>query len=415
VKPGLALDSAGHELHLDVDYCINVSEWFDKHENDPGFDLVRDGFDVHVVICFKACLNRQVPALLEPCDTGSTGTAYSRVHETLDIRLLPKRAPQTAYPYHRLRVLFGIEEAKPLDQAKFDELTALETAGGISAEDQQTLNAARTDRQVLKRVDEVATLPSDQQASAWLEAFHELAALDEIDLQPVTSEDGARLLLFPGREDDCLVLADITELQLATNNDKSVLSGGKVDPSVRPSHVATTTIQDLLCGRIGAISGSLPADTGPRIDPESVVFSTSKAIIFNADKELQDASVTPAAFSVTWFDSAQGWQTSKVNSASYGGDETKTISLNLDSEVSGRVRLIAAGTGPTPILGADLVPLAGALGGPPASPQNGQDFVYMKDFAASPDEADVKTSRDSDGNGSKKPAAPRRPKRKAKR
>src|SRR6185503_7811784 len=48
VKPGLALDSAGHELHLDADYCINVGEWFDKHEKDSGFDLVRDGFDVHV-------------------------------------------------------------------------------------------------------------------------------------------------------------------------------------------------------------------------------------------------------------------------------------------------------------------------------------------------------------------------------
>lgn len=385
VKPGLALDAAGHELHLDTDYCINVGEWFDKHEKDPGFDLVRDGFDVHVVICFKACLNRQVPALLEPCNTGSTGTAYSRVHETVDIRLLPKRAPLPTYPYHRLRVLFGIEEAKPLDQATFDQLIAQETAKTISPEDQQTLNDARVDRHVLKKIDEIGTLPSDQQASALLKTFHELAALDEIDLQPATSEDGARRLLFPGAEDECLVLADITELQLTKQDDKWVLSGGKVDVSVRPSHVATTTIQDLLCGRIGAIAGGPAADTGPRIDPASVVFSNSKAIIFTANKELHAESVKLSAFSVTWFDPARGWQTSNVTAASYGGGETKTIALDLDSDVSGRVRLIASGTGPTPILGADLVPLAGAVGGPPASPHHGQDFVHMKDFVAPPE------------------------------
>jgi hypothetical protein len=198
VKRGLALDAAGHELHLDSDYCINVGDWFDKHEKDPGFDLVRDGFDVHVVICFKACLNHQVPALLEPCDTGSTGAAYSRVHETVDIRLLPKRASEPTNPYHRLRVLFGIDKGTPLDQATFAALVAQETAKTISAADQQKLNAARADRHVLQKINDIGSLPSDQQAAAWLKTFHELAALDEIDLQPATSEDGARLLMFPG-------------------------------------------------------------------------------------------------------------------------------------------------------------------------------------------------------------------------
>jgi hypothetical protein len=388
VKPGLALDAAGHELHLDSEYCINVGEWFDKHEKDPGFDLVRDGFDVHVVICFKACLNHQVPALLEPCDTGSTGTAYSRVHETLEIRLLPKRAPTPVDPYHRLRLLFSIAEAKPLDQAAFDQLVSLETAENLSPEQRQTLNAARADRHVLDKLDEIDALPADQRASARLKAFHELAALDEIDLQPGTSEDGARLLMFPGAEDECLVLADITELKLEKQDDKSVLTGGKVDVSVRPSHVATTTIQDLLCGRMGATSGGPAADTGPRIDPNSVVFLTARAISLTADKQLQTESVKRAAFSVTFFDPVQGWRTANVANAAYGGDETKTITLDLDSDLSGRVRMIVSGSGPTPILGKDLVPLAGAVGGPPASPHDGQDFVVMKDFVVSPEEPD---------------------------
>jgi hypothetical protein len=41
------------------------------------------------------------------------------------------------------------------------------------------------------------------------------------------------------------------------------------------------------------------------------------------------------------------------------------------------VRLIVSGTGPTPLLGNNLAPLAGATTGPAATPHNGNDFVYM--------------------------------------
>ncbi|HEX5703550.1 MAG TPA: hypothetical protein VFX97_10165 [Pyrinomonadaceae bacterium] len=379
VKAGLALDAAGRELHLDEDHCVNVAEWFDKHKGDPGFDLVRDAFDVHVVICFKACLDRQVPALLQPCDNGGTGTTYSRIHETVEIRLLPALAGDRAEPYRRLRILFGIEEPQPLDQATFDQLAA---ATELRPEDKQRLDTAKADRQVLTSIDEIEALGVDQQAAALLKAFHEFAALDEIDLQPATS-DGRRLL-FPGTDDDCVVLANITELKLTQQDKKWILSGGKVDSSVRPSHVATTTIQDLLCGRFGA-STSPNADTGPRIDPASVAL-TSNAVIFTSDKPLHPASIAPIAFSVTFFDTAQGWRTSNVTAASYAGDETKTISLQLDGEISGLVRLMVSGSGPAPILGADLVPLAGAKGGPPASPHNGRDFVLMKDFDVTPED-----------------------------
>src|SRR5215510_5817610 len=62
VAPGLALDAAGHELHLEAEACLNVGEWFDKHKDEVGGQT----FDAHVVIRFKACLTRQVPALMEP-------------------------------------------------------------------------------------------------------------------------------------------------------------------------------------------------------------------------------------------------------------------------------------------------------------------------------------------------------------
>src|SRR5262249_44034899 len=81
VDPGLALDSLGHELHLDAPACINVGAWYDKHKADPGFPQL-DGttggtIDARVELRFRACLARQVPAMTDSCDSGSNGTAYS--------------------------------------------------------------------------------------------------------------------------------------------------------------------------------------------------------------------------------------------------------------------------------------------------------------------------------------------------
>lgn len=364
VAAGMALDAAGHELHLEADACVNVGEWFDKHEKDSDFEVETTGdqkkFDAHVVIRFKACLTRQVPALMEQCDNTSTGTAYSRVFETLEILLLPGKAKPRVYPYHFLRLLFGLDEPRKKEGSTTDN----------TPEDQA----------VLEEVKRIQALPGAQQVAARLEAFHRFAALDQIDLQPAKSEDDARTLFFPGRDDDPVLLANIADLALTKKDGRRNLSGGAVDTAVRPSHVATTTIQDLLCGALPAATAPTAEDGGPRVEPNSVVLLTSKAIMFRVDKELHDASVTPAAFSVTWFDVNKGWQKANILNAAYGGGETKTVNLELKSAVSGRVRLIASGTGPTPLLGADLVPLAGAVGEPPGTPHDGRDFVYMKDF-----------------------------------
>src|SRR2546421_184345 len=172
-----------------------------------------------------------------------------------------------------------------------------------------------------------------------------------------------RLLLFPGAEDEPVVLAQLTDITLVQREDKWVLTGGQVDNSVRPSHVATTTIQDLLCGPLFDANGPEPspvpeAGDGPRVVPDSVVLLTDRAIEFRVDKGLLDASVKPAAFSVTWLDpdkdADRGWRRAHIQSAAYGGDETKTVNLELRSAVSGHVRLIVYGTGPAPVLGADF-------------------------------------------------------------
>ncbi len=239
-----------------------------------------------------------------------------------------------------------------------------------------------------------------------LEAFHRFAALDVIDLRPAKSGDEERSLLFPGEDDEPVVLADITDIALERLGDRWVLRpGATVDTSVRPSHVATSTIEDLLCGPAFAASGG---GEGPRVEPDSVVLLTEKAIEFRVNRELLDASVRPAAFSVTWFDRERGWQVSNVVSAAYGGGETRTVNLELGSAVSGRVRLIVYGTGPTPLLGADLVPLAGAVGSPArGTPHDGHDFVHMQEFAP----ADEPRPAEAEAESIEIQPAPSRPRR----
>jgi hypothetical protein len=381
VLPGLALDSSGHELHLEADACVNVGAWFEKHKDDQGFAIAETGdtrkFDLHVGIRFKACLTRQVPALLEPCENADTSTAYSRVFETMEIFLLPNQAPPRVYPYHRLRVLFGLEDAATLPEAELNNLNNLEATSTIIPDDQAKLDASRSDQDVLDALTHIETLPLEQQPREMMRAFHRFAALDEIDLKPAISDDGARRLIFPGGENELVVLAKFTGVTLARKDGGWNLTGGTVDTSVRLSHVATTTIQDLLCGaRLPGKKASEP-DNGPRIT--RVILLNPRAIEFEVDKDLQDASVKPEAFSVTWFDRARGWQRSNVVTAGYSGTETRTVNLELDQSVSGRVRLIVFGTGATPLLGADLFPLAGAVGGSPGTLHDGHDFVHMRD------------------------------------
>lgn len=355
VLPGLALDASGHELHLDADACVNVVEWFQAHKDDEGFNPTTTAtgveFDAHVEIRFKACLTRQVPALLEPCEGGSGGTAYSRIFETVDIRLLPGKAPTPAAPpYHRLRVLFGLEApVLPADQPVVDARNA------------------------------VLALASEQQPAAYLQALRRLAAFDGIDLQPAKSSDDATRLLFPAPGDAPVVLADIAGITLDQSgaNGSLKLTGGTVDVTVRPSHIATATIQELLCGPLFSNVGTSASASGPRVLPATVQITDSD-IDFQLDKDLHAQSVTAEAFSVTTFTAAAGWQDVAFTPTLASGPPSVNLNLNTPLAAGMLVRLIARGTGPKPLLGTHLAPLAGAAGGPEPPPHDGLDFVFMQ-------------------------------------
>ncbi len=87
-----------------------------------------------------------------------------------------------------------------------------------------------------------------------------------------------------------------------------------------------------------------------------------------------DATLTPAAFSVTSYDEGTGWTGAEIQGISVLSSGAVSVALTVAP--SGKlVRIIARGTGPTPLLAKDdLVPLGapGASGG-----DDGVDFVRM--------------------------------------
>lgn len=373
VEPGLAIDALGRELHLEQRACLSVGRWLDEHAADPGLELeeLGDGrvrFDAHVVAAFRGCLTRQVPALVEPCDGGGQTTSYSRVFETVELRLVAGLAPDPPpRPYHRLRLLLGLDQP-------------IEKEGAVVASDQEVLDAR----------DAVAALAPADRPSALLDAFRRFAALDAVALAPAEGEEGGEVPLFPGVDPAPLVLAELRGLTLAAGSGARPLEGGEADDTVRAAHVATSTIQELVCGCCpGEAAGGgedpepeepeepdeeagVTAGGGPSIVADSVKL-TAKRVVFETDRPVARASLSPDAVSAAAFDSSDGWSDIDVARFALGADDTR-VTVDFKERTRGeQVRLVVRGTGPRPVLGADLVPLGAA----PGNPHDGRDFAFM--------------------------------------
>ncbi|HKP76685.1 MAG TPA: hypothetical protein VJT67_14240, partial [Longimicrobiaceae bacterium] len=119
-----------------------------------------------------------------------------------------------------------------------------------------------------------------------------------------------------------------------------------------------------------------PDAGGPRIDPRSVKLE-GEAVVLQADRRLSKASVAPQAFSVSAYDLRDGWHRVEIRATRLDRAQ-RTVRLELSTGFGGNlVRIIARGTGPSPLLGTGLVPLAGETGGPAGGTENGNDFVIM--------------------------------------
>jgi hypothetical protein len=418
VQPGLALDAAGRELHLAAAACVNVGLWYQAHKDDPGMQAVAtvgaDGtvtLDAHVVARFSVCAARPVPSIAEPCAEGGGGeVACSRAQETVELLLVPGPAPAAYDLYPRLRLLFGLDPAR---EAEGEQPPGWDPDG------------ARAERA------RIIALPAADQAAGFLAAFRRFAAMDEMDLAPAATDDGG-VTPFPAGDDTRVLLAEVTSIVLTPGADGAlVLDSGTVDNTVRPSHVATRTIQELLCGTRCACDAAAPApeepapedpgetedpgeveepgegeeageaevpaedgeaypappreslaDTGvadaggPRIDPYLVVLKGER-VTLTATQPLSRASVQPDAFSVSAYDLRDGWHQVEIRETRVERNR-RTVHLELDTGFGGNlVRVIARGTGPRPLLGTGLVPLAGAAGGPAGGEDDGHDFVIM--------------------------------------
>ena len=376
VEPGLALDALGREIYLPKPVCLNVPAWVEKRKNDNEFRALLDQpdaaaleFSVHVVIQFRACLARQVPALMEPCEGGSTTTAYSRIMESVEVLLRPNPAPvigseDRRRPYHRLRLLFNLEA--PLT----DE------GGAVLASDQE----------VIDERDSIQGLALADQPTAYLDAFRQFAALDGIDLDPATSVLGEHMSAFPGVEPAPVILADLANLSVGEDG----LNAGAVNNRIRDTHIATSTIQELLCGplfRSGAAAGEAPGEAppeapadagGPRIDPESVTTDSNTLSFEHSGPDLLRRSVAPGrSVFVSTYATSSGWTEEAITDIQFEDSRVDVVLDRAEALESELVRLVVKGTGPTPVIGANRVPLAGRVGGPPGSVHDGQDFVTM--------------------------------------
>ena len=220
-------------LHLDTAACISVGLWAAKHFEE--FDLPDPlpqevTIDATVRVRFRACLTRQVPAITTPCDGTATGTAYSRVVETVELTLEPGSDSTwpDPMPFHRLRLLFGIDAA------------ATDEDGAVTSDDQAVLDERTA----------IAGLTVADQPAAMLAALRRFAALDTVERRPAQIDE--QLLRFPAPEDDGVIVAQLQGLRL-----RPAAPGGRspwevieapVSVDLRQTLVDTATIQELLVG-----------------------------------------------------------------------------------------------------------------------------------------------------------------------
>jgi hypothetical protein len=347
VDPGLALDAAGHELHLDRQACLDLGQWYAANKEDHSFtftDVAGGGkqFSVHVVAKFKACLTRPVPAIADPCEGAGSDTAYSRVFETVELLLRPGLSQPKSPPYTRLRILFDlVDDADP----KYDEV--------------RTRRAA------------IQAMPAVEQPRAYLASLRDYAALDEIDLKPQQTPQAS---IFPEDPTE-VVLADVDKIIVMPTPTGSWAITTPVpvpDVKVRPSHIASATIQELLCGPLFTAGAGAPVTPGPRVT--GATFAAG-SVTFTTDRPLAAPTLNPQAFSVANYSDAEGWSHVDVSVVAQQADGS--VSVQFNEPPAGRlVRFIAHGSGATPLLGADFVPL-GAPGAGGAD--DGIDFVKMFD------------------------------------
>ena len=117
--------------------------------------------------------------------------------------------------------------------------------------------------------------PSDAQPDALLGYFREFADRDTVAMKPATSPDGSAQSVYPGTDDDGVVLANVTGITLVGSTGNWKLAGYTIDRTPRRAHVATQTIEELLCGAL--LEGSTGGGARARSTPEARACRRSRS------------------------------------------------------------------------------------------------------------------------------------------
>jgi hypothetical protein len=349
VTPGAAVDRVGRELLLESTMCLDVRDWVRKQ----GLDGPQEGCRTTTVqAClyaeFACCPTSPVPTLSDPCDVSRKHDDCSRVVETVTLNLRPGSCCDPPEAYHRVRVLLGLDEVGDGDEAGEEAVIAAMV---------------------------VTSADPARRAQELLYQFRRMAALDEMDLRPPVRDGEPCRSLFPALDECAGVVLASVEIDVREDGGCTEIVEVRVDPLVRRALLPTATIQELTCGVAPALFGEgQNGDAGgPRVIRDSVALSgDGRTLAFNVTAPLVPGSVR-RAIAITSL-SARGWVDEDIDAIRYDADDLAVIISLADRPINQVVRLIVRGTGETPVYGADpVVPLAGFVGGPTGSADNGVD------------------------------------------
>lgn len=349
VLPGLAVDGAGRELYQDCTVTLDVRQLLDAAGLKDSADCSTETVDAYLVAAFSACPSAAVPVLADPCDVTRKHDEFSRIREQVTYSLRTKPRPAAVYGYHRVRVLLGLEPVLNDDGAGREALAARKRAAGVAPE---------------------------QRAGALLAEFRQLAARDEIELEPAHQAGDCYPTLFPAEVDEAGVVLAAVVVSIRDADGAAEVTVEVPDTSVRNVLLPAGVIQELVCGLApGLIGTAVTLDGGgPRVTGEAELSEQGRRLSFAVTADVLPASLRRAIVITSL--SERGWVEEDIDTVRYEPEEHRVIIELADRPINDLVRLIVRGTGPTPVYGDDpRVPLAGRVGGPPGTAESGHDAV----------------------------------------
>lgn len=343
VLPGLAVDAAGRELHLDHAECLSIKDLIPQDA---------DYFTVWVVLRYDACLAGGVVVLADPCDVTRSSTQHTRILERAVVTVTaddPGNDEDGTAPYRRVRMLLGLE---PLGQGP-------------------------ADRVVREHRDAVADAAPADRPARLAEALRCLAALDSVDLTPAGDPCESRL---PVDDDEHagVVLACATYTVEHEGGKPVVRKEPEIDLSCRSTVLPTTVIQELVCGLAPALlgAGGSAVGTAPQVVADSLDWGErAESFSFKVTADLAPGSLKRAVHVSSLSDSE--WVVEDLAGPPRYDKEHRRVVVRLaDRPANPLVRVVVLGTGRTPVYGASPpVPLAGVDGEDAGAHGQGRDAV----------------------------------------